>query len=70
MFPKYKHTHKNFIMHVTIARFRQEEFSSFPIKKIDDKVSWQERIGSFVLMESHLSREGADYEILETFKSE
>ena len=67
MFPEYKSTYKKWLVHMTIARFRQEEFPSFSIKKIDEKVSWQDRIESFVLMESHLSREGADYEILETF---
>lgn len=67
MLPEYKSTYKEWLMHMTIARFDPDTFSSFPVKKIDEKVIWQDNIKTFVLMESHLSREGADYEILETF---
>jgi 2'-5' RNA ligase len=68
---------RQFKLHLTLARFgprplRQrsgaggsETFSSFPIKKLDEKVDWKERVESFVIMESHLSPEGADYEVLE-----
>ncbi len=51
-------------LHLTLARFRPEDFPRFPITKLDDAVRWRDEIGSFVLMESHLSREGADYKIL------
>lgn len=67
MFPEYKNTYKEWLMHMTIARFDPGTFSSFSVKKLDEKVSWQDKIKSFVLMESHLSREGADYEVLEKF---
>lgn len=53
-----------FRLHLTIARFRPEMFSSFPIKKLEEYIFWPDKVGSFVLMETHLSREGADYEIL------
>lgn len=58
---------RHYKLHCTLARFRPETFSSFSIKHLDEKVSWTQRCGSFVLMESHLSRSGADYEILESF---
>lgn len=51
-------------LHLTIARFRPEYFVNFPIKTLDEKVFWQDTVTSFVLMESHLSRSGADYEVL------
>ena len=53
-----------FRLHLTLARFRPETFSSFPTKKLDERVEWRERPASFVLMESHLSPHGADYEVL------
>lgn len=56
-----------FTLHLTIARFRPETFSSFSIQQLDERVLWQEKVNSFVLMEAHLSPKGADYEILETF---
>lgn len=56
-----------FRLHLTLARFRPETFSSFPVKKLEEEISWRDRVNSFVLMEAHLSREGADYEILEEF---
>jgi len=55
---------RQFLLHLTLARFRPENFLSFPIKKLNEKVSWREEIKSFVLMESHLSSQGADYETL------
>jgi len=54
-------------LHLTIARFRPENFSQFSIKQLDEKVRWEERVENFVLMESHLSRGGADYEVLKEF---
>lgn len=54
-----------FLLHLTLARFRPEEFKDFSLKKLDEKINWMENINSIVLMESHLSQKGADYEILE-----
>lgn len=51
-------------MHLTLARFREEDFTNFPAKKLDEEVVWNETASSIVLMQSHLSRQGADYEIL------
>lgn len=56
-----------FRLHLTLARFRPEDLSQFPIKKLDEPVSWHDTVRSFVLMESHLSPAGADYEVLGEF---
>lgn len=53
-----------FLLHLTLARFRPETFSSFVVKKLDERVAWTDNVRSIVLMESHLSRRGADYEII------
>lgn len=58
---------RSFRLHLTLARFRPETFSSFSIKTLDEKVSWSQSCNRFVLMESHLSRTGADYEIIKSF---
>lgn len=52
------------LLHLTLARFRPEDFSSFPVKRLEEKVCWREEINSLVLMESRLSPLGADYETL------
>lgn len=57
-----------FLLHLTIARFRPETFSSFPIKQLNEKVGWRDTISSIVLFESLLSREGAEYEVLGEYK--
>jgi 2'-5' RNA ligase len=57
-----------FRLHLTLARFRSETFSSFRIKRLEDEVLWRDRADSFVLMESHLSPQGADYAILKSYK--
>ncbi|MDP2630697.1 MAG: RNA 2',3'-cyclic phosphodiesterase [Candidatus Uhrbacteria bacterium] len=59
--------HRPFKLHLTLARFRPETFSLFPTKKLDEHVAWHQICDSFVLMESHLSRAGADYEIIKSF---
>lgn len=53
-----------FTPHLTLARFRPENFSSFPVKKLDEKIVWRENVEDVLLMESHLSASGADYEII------
>lgn len=54
-----------FRLHLTLARFREEDFPRFAVKKLDERVGWRDAVRSFVLMESHLSQAGADYEVLE-----
>jgi len=58
---------RSFLTHITLARFRPELFSSFKIKKLNERMNWNESVSSFVLMESRASPEGADYEILKEF---
>ena len=67
LFPEYKSKHKNFILHMTLARFNPDSFSKFEINKLDEEILWQDNVSSFVLMQSHLSRTGANYEVLEEF---
>lgn len=55
------------LLHLTLARFRPEEFSSFKIKSLNEKVSWSDTISSVMLMESHLASSGADYKIIGGF---
>ncbi len=59
---------RQFSPHLTLARFRPEDFARFPVKNISDYVAWREKAESFSLLESHLSPSGAEYEVLETFK--
>jgi 2'-5' RNA ligase len=50
--------------HLTLARFRPERLASFPVRELDEPVSWRAEARSVALMESHLLRGGAEYEIL------
>jgi 2'-5' RNA ligase len=71
-----------FNQHVTLARlalhrskatgagFKSENFNRFPIKSLNEKIDWRQTVTSFVLYESHLSPQGADYEVLERFEFE
>ncbi len=57
-----------FLFHLTLARFRPEDFQFFTVKKIDDEINWEEIFNEFVIMRSRLSSDGADYEIMEKYK--
>lgn len=57
-----------FSLHLTLARFRPEDFPRFRIKELNEKVSWRDKASSIVLMESRLSHQGANYEVLEEFR--
>lgn len=59
-----KREKREFLIHLTIGRFKEKDFAKFPIKSLHDKVFWQEKVSSFLLMESHLKRSGAEYEKL------
>lgn len=63
-----KSEYRPWLMHLTIARFDPRDFPKFPIKNLNEKVSWKERISSVVLMESLLKPSGADYEIIAEIK--
>ncbi len=55
---------RQFKTHLTLARFRKEDFSRFAIKKLDKSVLWTHKVNSFTLYESHLTSKGATYEAL------
>jgi len=59
---------RSFKLHLTLARFQTKDFPSFPVKKLSEKISWQEKINSFFLLESHLSSQGAVYKTLVEIK--
>lgn len=63
-----KPENRPFLLHLTLARFRPEDFSRFLRKWLDENVDWKEEVKNFVLMESHLSRDGANYEVLREFE--
>lgn len=50
--------------HLTLARFRSEDFSRFPFQTLEASVQWEDTVTRIVLMESHLGPGGADYEVL------
>ncbi|OGZ41610.1 MAG: 2'-5' RNA ligase [Candidatus Ryanbacteria bacterium RIFCSPHIGHO2_02_FULL_45_43] len=57
-----KSERRSFLLHLTVARFKPEIYSTFSIKQLDEKVLWNEKVASVVLMESRLLKGGADYE--------
>jgi len=58
---------RRYLLHLTIARFRPDEISSFRLKKLYKPFEFEELSSEFALMESHLSPEGAHYTILEKY---
>lgn len=51
--------------HLTLARFKPEDFIKFKNKNIYEEIMWCQKIESFFLMQSFLKRTGASYEVLE-----
>jgi len=43
---------RDFKLHLTLARFREEKFESFPVQKLCEQVSWKDRVESVTLFES------------------
>lgn len=64
---KIKSEKRPLFLHLTLARFRPEQFSSFPLKRLHERIEWNMRAESFRLYESHLTPEGAEYETLAEF---
>lgn len=54
--------------HITLARFAEEDFKHLSVQNINESISLQEELKSFVIMESRQTQQGMDYVILETFK--
>lgn len=59
-----KEPSRPFRLHLTLARFRPNHFSSFPIKKLDEKIHWKGNAASINLIESLLLPGGAKYNVL------
>jgi len=43
---------RSLFMHMTLARFNERHFSSFPVKHLDEEISWPNKVNSLILMES------------------
>ncbi len=56
---------KQLIMHSTLARFRPGDFKNFPVKELNEDINWQMDVDSFVLYQSRMLPQAAEYEILE-----
>lgn len=56
---------RKFKLHLTLARFRQEDYVNFAIKNLNEKIDWIEKVDSICLIESILKPEGAEYVVLE-----
>jgi 2'-5' RNA ligase len=56
--------HRKFRLHLTLARFRPEEFSRFPVRQLHDRVEWRDQVRSVRLYRSRLFPGGAEYEVL------
>lgn len=59
-----------FFMHLTLARFRPDIFTEFPKQGWPWPINWQMNAEKFVLYESILRPEGADYRALGEFAME
>lgn len=59
---------RKFKLHLTLARFREENFCRFPINVLNEKINWKETVDSVSILESILRPEGAEYIVLKTFK--
>lgn len=63
-----KKENRPYLPHLTLARFKPEDFAGFAVKNLDEKVSWKETADNVAIMESKLSPNGAEYEILHKIK--
>lgn len=59
---------REYLLHLTLARFNPRDFRKFPIKQIREKISWSDKIDSFSLLESCPTTTGAEYEIIKKIK--
>jgi len=59
---------QSILLHLTLARFREENFADFPVKTLNEKIDWHFEAHSFLLMESVLKNTGVEYIALEEFK--
>lgn len=52
---------RRLLPHLTLARFRSEDFARFKVKTLAEKIAWPEEIKSLIVFESRLSPQGAEY---------
>ena len=58
---------RNFLPHLTLARFKPEDYGKFKVKNLRERIDWSERAEFFTLFESSLTPAGAEYKILKNF---
>lgn len=63
---RFKRENRQFIAHLTLARFLDYQNKNLPA--IEKDISWQFEAATVDLMESFLKRTGAEYEIMAKFK--
>ncbi|OGM08310.1 2'-5' RNA ligase [Candidatus Woesebacteria bacterium RBG_13_34_9] len=63
---KIKPERRIFKLHLTIARFKFNNFKN--IKRLRQTIKWKQEVKSFYLFESILSPKGAEYKIIKEFK--
>jgi len=62
-----KPDHRFYRLHLTLARFRLEDFGPAGLPDLFDRVDWTQEVGSFALFESELKPEGAEYRKIKEF---
>lgn len=50
--------------HLTVARFKEEDFEKMSTKDLHEKIDWEMTVDSIALYESKLLQSGSEYEIL------
>ena|SRR3989338_8500082 len=58
---------RRFLPHLTLARFRPEDFSKLRVKILNEKINWDEEIRTFTIFKSILRPDGAEYEVIKSF---
>ncbi|MBN3032972.1 MAG: RNA 2',3'-cyclic phosphodiesterase [Candidatus Saganbacteria bacterium] len=59
---------RDFLPHLTLGRFRPEDFRRLPVKELDQPIDWLEPVTAFSLFRSDLSAQGARYTVLKNFE--
>lgn len=57
---------RDFLPHLTLARFRPEDFRKMENKDLHDRIDWEEEINSIEIFESQLTPQGAEYTMLKS----
>lgn len=57
-----------FKLHLTLARFRPEEFPLLGVGYLEEKVEWRDTADSYALIESFLEPDGVKYKTLANYK--